>query len=1707
MKKILTSLGCALLFTMGAYSADTVPWSEDFSSSLNISSWKKTAYNSSSKGFGTSSGALYLAEGVSNVNIHNEAWICFTGDGFQLEKGRGYKFEMTARTNSTSETAENNFRVMLIRHVSSSLPSNLGEAQTTVVGATGSSITNYIGTPIETIISYDNLRGEDFRPFSGFFEVPEDGVYDICLYVYTPSAHSSNTAKSRALYFDDFKLSYGSMDAPDVPAMTITPDASGILKADVKVTAPTRSIRGDLLSAITKIEVYRDGGVAKEFTTCSPGQTLTFTDYVAQPGNHNYSVIAYNSYGPGQAFELQTAIGGLPETQTWDNNTYGPYWAKYTPDGKVRIEFPRVTTKPTYNTIEVADENLTYKVQTTSGRVITGELKECSRVTQQISQNPDYEIQMYYIIDDAFDAGSEPIGWQYKISTIENGIETHRGYTNYICLNNQVPYYPNMQTTTSLQAFTADCDYSYGWQYMSGGGGHLSGSASRPYGYSDKNYFYIDWLISPGIILYKDKFYRVKVTSCSDNGVVTYTIKAGKGSYREALDIVVTEDHPTVKGDSNMSTLQTDEMFMSVPEDGQYFVGLMPVLPNSSANTTFRMRRFDIIEVDPTLPDAPTDVKVVYSSTGGSGGKVTFKVPSKAINGDNVKGLTKIEVYKDGEPYTTITNGITPGADLSFDVSVTAGQQNVYAIRAYNAAGQGESASATVFVLSTPYSNDFSSKNSLQGFTLINNLNNGQDFHIQSEQVRLFYSDMGNDHWLIMPPITLTAGQYYQFNYNLKANADEAGEAVVMMGKAPSPDALTEVITPTFEINSEQNIFNGLHEEWFTVEESGQYFIGFHITKPEGRHTKEIYIDDLYIASGVSGTVPDKGILKVTPDPDGALTAELSYTVPTKSLNGAALNANSTQSVYFYINDVQTGGIQEDGTENPSTRTFNAYPGQTVSIKVKVPEDLPYIFSARAGYNGRLTYTDAFVGINRPAYPDPSTIQLVETLPYGHVKLSWDAVTKDVEGYDLNPDNLVYEVMSLVPSVYNPETLVEQPILTDIKGTSCEFDAVSPEAAQTMKRFVLRARNSRGEGSQGVLTKYINVGKPYHMPYRESFGTDKNNPGAKTAIYSEVLEGVCNWGIMTDGLDSNVKSSDGDGCYAAMEALFLESKGRLFTGKINLGSSDKPCLTFMVFNPTQDGSDALNLIQPMIYTHHDGKWHEVAEARTVSELTNNRPGWSKVSYDLSEYTDNVVICAIDATCMRHTFTSIDNVRVWEMPENDLALMSHDAPVSIAPGVPFEVNVNISNSGTKPVTPTNVEMYLDGELVHFVPGFEIDKNEIATVSFSHSIPVVDIQDTHELKFKLNNPNDCDDTDNELSAIVSIVNTHLPGVENLKGNVEGERKLTLTWDAPAISQEPRVTENFENWTAGKATQYGWTSYDKDGRNIIGINDGTGNAVVVPGLPAFEPASFAVIDTKNGPLGGTVFEPYSGDKCLLSLIPSGQSGKSDDWFISPLLSGDSQTVKFAARNYSYYPARIEVLYSEGSMSLDNFQSIATGQLSGGEWQDLSVTLPAGARRFALRNVSYCEESYLLMIDDITYEPATGSDVDVTGYNIYNNKTCIATSYDNSYTFPGSHDVGEYIYGVSACYANGESKVVPVNVLISGVGVEEISIADGVYVFGGNGCIHITNAEGMDVHVYDINGHVVASGQVPASGRLNAAKGIYVVVVGDTTERILVK
>lgn len=419
------------------------------------------------------------------------------------------------------------------------------------------------------------------------------------------------------------------------------------------------------------------------------------------------------------------------------------------------------------------------------------------------------------------------------------------------------------------------------------------------------------------------------------------------------------------------------------------------------------------------------------------------------------------------------------------------------------------------------------------------------------------------------------------------------------------------------------------------------------------------------------------------------------------------------------------------------------------------------------------------------------------------------------------------------------------------------------------------------------------------------------------------------------------------------------------------------------------------------------------------------------------------------------------------------------------------------------------MYVDGELARTAEVAAIETGKTSAFTIEHSFPSVDMATEHLLSFKVNYEADEEPADNEVNDIAILtVAGNLPAVTNVEGTADDDMFVTLKWDAPEVAEGGVKTESFEDWKPGVASQNGWTAYDADGRNILGINDGTGNAIVIPGLTSNEPASWAVIDNAEGALPASRFPAKTGTKFLMSINPAGGTGSANDWFISPELSGKAQTVKMFMRNFPNYRAGYEVLYSDGPMFTDKFTAVDRDAVNtNGDWAEFSFDLPEGTKRMAVRNISFCEDGFMLMLDDITYEAAGRESTELLGYNIYQEAEVIAQPETAAYKSPTALPEGTYTYGITARYAKGESPMTAVDVTVSAKSGISTAAAEGVHVFGGEGCINILGAEGMEVTVCDLSGRIMAGGTMGTETRIAAAQGIYIVTVGETSYKVMVK
>lgn len=191
------------------------------------------------------------------------------------------------------------------------------------------------------------------------------------------------------LYLDNISIEEGPvLGTPNsVTSLSVKPAAMGELSATLAFTAPTTTVDGKALDALTGINIMRDGKLVTVLQA-TPGEAVTYTDDTARQGMNHYTVIPVNSVGDGLEKTDSAYVGvDIPKAPrnvrltkvddkpviTWEAPTEGVNGAYVNPDQivyyvlrsdnkEIGVQLEECTC--TDNTLELMDEQafITYAV-------------------------------------------------------------------------------------------------------------------------------------------------------------------------------------------------------------------------------------------------------------------------------------------------------------------------------------------------------------------------------------------------------------------------------------------------------------------------------------------------------------------------------------------------------------------------------------------------------------------------------------------------------------------------------------------------------------------------------------------------------------------------------------------------------------------------------------------------------------------------------------------------------------------------------------------------------------------------------------------------------------------------------------------------------------------------------------------------------------------------------------------------------------------------------------------------------------------------------------------------------------------------------------------------------------------------------------------------------------------------------------------------
>ncbi|MGM9860997.1 MAG: choice-of-anchor J domain-containing protein [Muribaculaceae bacterium] len=933
-------------------------------------------------------------------------------------------------------------------------------------------------------------------------------------------------------------------------------------------------------------------------------------------------------------------------------------------------------------------------------------------------------------------------------------------------------------------------------------------------------------------------------------------------------------------------------------------------------------------------------------------------------------------------------------------------------------------------------------------------------------------SKYSSDDWLFTPDIDFEAGKTYNVTFKLIKMLYAATGYEIKLGTGKSAEAMTTTLSaatlPEAPMGSLYTI-----SAVITVPTAGAYYIGIHDNDANGYFA----INEINIEQGVGQSTPAAvSGLTVTPDASGLKSAVISFTAPTQAKDGTALQAitkievKRNDEIITTLTDV-SAGAECTYTDSPAVSGLYTYT----------------VVAYNEAGAGDVASAKMFVGINTPG--DATNVN-VTNVSDSSALITWGAPAADKDGYAISANLVTYDLQRRPKYSGEYET-----IAGDINATEYT-DALSEAGDQTFYIYKVIAKTTAGEAS-GAESNVVSLGTPYPMPFTLSFprGLEEHSYSSESLVKNTYWQ-------RSDDYTSDITSADGDHGFIYLAGA-LGGTARLNIGNIDLSSDPAPVLSYYTHNVVDSQTEAITLTVTITAT--DGTLTKTIEPYAPDN------GWHKTLINLYDFAGKSVNITFTAERKNLEYLHLDAITVSTIYARDLKMAAFTAPDKVKCGEEYTLTADIVNAGATDVAADyTVTLYRDGTASQTLPGVVLAVGETCSYVFTDTRSVTD--DDAVTYHAVIDYADDDNSDNNASADITaeVLKPSYPTIETLTGSY-ADGVVTLSWQEPDTSKARPydVTETFESYESWATTGIGdWTFIDRDKALIAGFAD-----VEMPGIPSFSQQSWWIFDNNNADFGNGSFATTSGHKFIASMVSGHNSSgtteagydQNDDWAVSPELYGGAQTITVNARSYSMTDLEtFDVLYSTGSTEPDDFITVATIAEVPYEWQSFAFDLPDGARRFAIRNISYGK--LMLMVDDITYTPAGEAGAfTINGYNVYRDGVKINDSAveECEYTDLDGND-GNHTYRVSVLYSIGESQ--PGNAYNPTSGITPaLSAAETTAVRGAKGYITISTSN-ADAHVeiYTAAGCKIYSGK---AGKVTAPAGIYIVSCGSTIAKVCVR
>ncbi len=520
-------------------------------------------------------------------------------------------------------------------------------AKETLVGATGLSLIN----------SSDGVfgqSGEIDQKTGTFYWAAITGNELSALY----TVDLSTGAASRVGEFTGQEQIYAlTIPAPeaedDAPAAVddVTLSFNGAsLTGTVNFSAPTSTFAGGSLSGALSYTIVADNDTLATGTTTT-GAAVAQTVTVGYSGSHTFIITTSNEVGRSPQTKVSQFVG-YDETFPVEDLTVTSSSAT----GKVTLSWSAPT--GSYNDGYVGD--LKYDVI----RYPDGETIAEGLTTTTYTDTPQPE---------------QLTAYTYGVVAINGDMRSGEATSNKVVVGPAlVPPYDNVfPDASSLDLFTIIDANGDGCTW-----GYHPDQNCAYYVYNSEHSG-DDWLLTPPLSMKAGKEYAVTFTASNTIDI-----------YDEQLEVKYGEgDDPTMfSGTLLESTTLTEKKeftsYITPEKDGDVKIAFHAL----SEPDRFNLLLFGVHVSEGSAlsaPDSISNFTLTPDNQGATRVAVSFNIPNNSISGSQLTSVTKVEIYRDNTLVKTLSDGLKPGNNVTFNDVVDSDGTYAYKAIVYNESGAG----------------------------------------------------------------------------------------------------------------------------------------------------------------------------------------------------------------------------------------------------------------------------------------------------------------------------------------------------------------------------------------------------------------------------------------------------------------------------------------------------------------------------------------------------------------------------------------------------------------------------------------------------------------------------------------------------------------------------------------------------------------------------------------------------------------------------------------------------------------------------------------------------------------------------------------------------------------------------------------------------------------------------------------------------------